>query len=331
MGSELKNKLRTLREDYARTTGKPFEHFYCPILFGDEDLELCQAHIVNKAFAEAPRAWTVQRKDVDSFYGSLFEADFVLLQEASRLSGVTILSDKKLSRAVSLRFLLDGKEVRHYQQHGSVPPQFTPVTLHEKDQVVPTVFKMTREEMIASANRPWQIDYRKDVRLAAFVSLLKATHLTLFELLGYQYVLTASGHFLGHDILGRFFLDNREKPKRHTLVNAETFFREFQSMARPVVGWKELDELRGSITDRSFVACEGASGRVWGLIVFVNTGQSIYGVMVPGEAQSAPVFMEFLHNQTETISGVLCRLEDDQWTPSAAIKMKWPKTGVFLP
>ena len=331
MGDALNDRLRALREDYARTVGEPFEHFYCPLLFRDEDVELCAGHVVSQAFSGASRAWTVQRKDIDNFYGSLFESEFELLQEAPRLSAATILSDSKLSRAVSLKFFLDGEEVGYYTPQGSVPPHFTPVTLHDKGEVVPVAFKMAKEEMIASAERSWQVDYRKDVRLAAFVSLIKAAHLTLFELLGYQYVITASGYFLGHDVLGRFFLENREKPRRDALASAEAFFREFQHMARPVVGWKELDGFRGSITDRSFIACEGSSGRVWGLIVVVNTGQSIYGVMVPGEAQSAPVFMEFLRNETETISGLLCRFEDDQWTASTAIKMKWPKTGVLLP
>jgi hypothetical protein len=63
----------------------------------------------------------------------------------------------------------------------------------------------------------------------------------------------------------------------------------------------------------------------------VNTGQSIYGVMVPGEAPNVPVFVEFLGNETETINGRLCRFEGEQWTASTEIKMKWPKSGVLLP
>ena len=52
---------------------------------------------------------------------------------------------------------------------------------------------------------------------------------------------------------------------------------------------------------------------------------------VAGDAESLPVFMTFLRNETETISGLLCRYEDSQWTASTAIKMKWPKTGMLLP
>jgi hypothetical protein len=43
----------------------------------------------------------VQRRDVDNFYGSVFESEFELLQEASRLAPATILSETKLARALS--------------------------------------------------------------------------------------------------------------------------------------------------------------------------------------------------------------------------------------
>ena len=40
-------KLEGLRSDYQTVTGFPFEKFYCPILFRDENVELCRAHLVN--------------------------------------------------------------------------------------------------------------------------------------------------------------------------------------------------------------------------------------------------------------------------------------------
>jgi len=76
MNAVLKRKLDRLRSDYQAVTGSPFSHFYCPILYQDDNAELCEAHIVNKAFAESDRSSTVQRTDVDNFYGRCFEADF---------------------------------------------------------------------------------------------------------------------------------------------------------------------------------------------------------------------------------------------------------------
>lgn len=42
-------KLERMREDFQGVTGKPFSWSYCPILFRDEEVDLCKAHIVNKA------------------------------------------------------------------------------------------------------------------------------------------------------------------------------------------------------------------------------------------------------------------------------------------
>ena len=46
-------KLDELNTDYAQIKGQAFSHFFCPILFRDEDVELCEAHIINQAFPDA--------------------------------------------------------------------------------------------------------------------------------------------------------------------------------------------------------------------------------------------------------------------------------------
>jgi len=75
MSADFQAKLEKLRSDYHQVRGAPFSHFFCPVLFSDEDVPLCKAHIVNLVFPDSSRIWTVQRKDVDNFYGSTFEAD----------------------------------------------------------------------------------------------------------------------------------------------------------------------------------------------------------------------------------------------------------------
>ena len=80
MKAPVAERLEALRQDFAKTAGQPFRHFYCPILFVDEQAELCQAHIVNRAFPATSRKWTVQREDVDSFFGSKFEGSFTNLR-----------------------------------------------------------------------------------------------------------------------------------------------------------------------------------------------------------------------------------------------------------
>ena len=70
-------RLDSLRADYEASTGLPFQYFFCPITWKDEDVPLCRAHVINKAFRGADRSWTVQRADVDNWFGSLFENDFL--------------------------------------------------------------------------------------------------------------------------------------------------------------------------------------------------------------------------------------------------------------
>ena len=71
LNDAMRAGVKRFRKEHEAVEGRPFAHFLCPILFADEDVDLCQAHVVNEAFRGADRAWTVQRADVDSFYGSI--------------------------------------------------------------------------------------------------------------------------------------------------------------------------------------------------------------------------------------------------------------------
>jgi len=88
--------------------------------------------------------------------------------------------------------------------------------------------------MLSTNDQDWQISVEKDLRLPALVSLLKAAHLTLFEMLRYRYVLSAVGHFMGQSILGKFFLQNEGLAKQAVIANAYGHFREFMNLVRPV-------------------------------------------------------------------------------------------------
>ena len=45
------------------------------MLFTDDDVELSKAHIIKRRFKATPRLCTVQRRDVEEFYGSSFQSD----------------------------------------------------------------------------------------------------------------------------------------------------------------------------------------------------------------------------------------------------------------
>jgi hypothetical protein len=213
-------KLRGLRADFEEVTGKAFSHFYCPVLFRDEDAELCRAHIVNEAFSSVGRHWTVQRKDVDGFYGRCFESDFVDIQYQGQVSAGTAMVDKTLGKKFRPKILVRGHPVPYYYPPEAIPAVEGHSKVHlEGDQgTVEVHLKLTPKELETTVASDLEIRVERDLRLPALVSLIKVAHLTLFSMLGYRYALSAGGHFMGRSILGEFYLQNyRLETKRLSL------------------------------------------------------------------------------------------------------------------
>ena len=65
-------RLERHRTDHQEVTGEPFKHFFCPILFVDDDVQLMRGYAINKQLTVRGR-WAVQRSDIDNFYGRMFE------------------------------------------------------------------------------------------------------------------------------------------------------------------------------------------------------------------------------------------------------------------
>lgn len=97
---------RRLRDDYASVAGEPFKHFFCPILWVDEPTELCLGHVVPESSGESSKARVLQRADVDSFYGTVAEDDFVSVVKARQKTRGEILSDPKFFRKLRPRMLV---------------------------------------------------------------------------------------------------------------------------------------------------------------------------------------------------------------------------------
>jgi hypothetical protein len=323
-------KLERLQADYVQVHGRPFVHFFCPVLFRDEDVSLCQAHIVNQAFPGSAKNWTIQREDVDNFYGSAFESDFLAIKYQEGLTPDEVLGNRELSREFRPRILLDGEPISHYLSDGPVPNTFTEVKFSHSSGTVQLALKMHPDDTLAATNKDWQIEINRDVRLAALVSLIKAAHLTLFEMLGYRYALSAGGYFVGKDILGQFFLNNCGLSKRKIIENATAHFQEFVHMVRPIQS--QVSGLQGTLADRQMFIC-GNPKSPWALIVFVKTSQSLHAVLIPmmGTPETAHRFISFIKNGNEQIEAVLCRFENEEWHPQQSITLTWPKTGTLYP
>jgi hypothetical protein len=97
MADRLNARVDKLREDFQAETGQPFKHFFCPILHVDEPVPLCEGHIINKAFGTC-NAWVPQRQDVDNFFGSMVEADFISAVQDRSKPAFQKWIDPKLNR-----------------------------------------------------------------------------------------------------------------------------------------------------------------------------------------------------------------------------------------
>lgn len=200
-------------------------------------------------------------------------------------------------------------------------------------QLIQLGLKMSPEDVLAATGQKWEIAISKDVRVPALVSLIKAAHLTLFQMLGYRYALSAGGYFVGRQILGEFFLQNRNKPRPDVLKSAHSFFQEFTHMVRPVQS-SGID-FQGTITDKRLLICKENSGPPWAFIVFIKTSQSLHAVMVPilDQPDTVAKFLRFLQDASDSIEVVISCFEEGQWkiNKDGSKKLRWPQNGILYP
>jgi hypothetical protein len=328
MSPSLATRLSQMREDYQLRFGRPFSHFYCPLLFVDEDTELCKAHVVNRGFPDSTRKWTVQRKDVDGFYGSTFEAEFEKIQFIGKHKPDEVLVDPMLSRKLEPKILLGGKPVDYFTPAGPVPEHFTPALVQSPSGTRPLVLKIHPDDAIAAFNRGCEILVERDMRLPTMVSLLKAAHLTLFHRLGYRYAMSAGGFFLGYSILGSFYLRNWDRGASEALAAAPRHFEEFANMVRPIQFTEVGTE--GTVVDGFMFICLTSTDQTWAVIVVIRTDQLLHAVLVPviDNAESAARFATFLKGGACDIRARRARLENDTVQAGPPEMLRWPKGGL---
>lgn len=313
MNADFVAKLHLLREDYASTMGKSFTHFWCPILHMDEEVELCKAHVTNQALSNEgghERVWTIQRKDVDNFYGTVFESDFVIIQYDEDEVFDKAFFKGELSSQLKPKVLLDGQEIGFYVPSGKVPDQFSTIRLESDSNSIDIALKMSPDFVERNQEEIWEVEVSKDIRLQAVASLVKAAHLTMFALFGYQYALSAAGRFVGYDILGEFFRTNRKNDRKTVLKNAATFFREHARMARPVL--VQPDTFDGTINDRRFLVCKGYDNQFWGFVILVNTANKMNAVLLPTmtNEQTTVRYWEFMRSTQPMIDVHIAQYSD---------------------
>lgn len=331
IGARVAQRLGLLASDYETVAGSRFANFVCPILYSDEDVELCEGHIVNQAF-RISTLWTVQRKDVDGFFGSVFESDFADLRYHGRRAS-DVLADRPAAKRLKPRILAsDGREIPYYYATGNVPSIHSRLIVGEPGAETTIALKAPPDDLEPLTSAPWKIVMGKDLRIPSLVSALKAAHLTLFHLLGYRYVFSTGGHFLGHEVLGKFVRANLHHRRRTALANANAHFREFAHMLR--VSLNVPDTFRGTAEEGAVFICERGSIR-WGMVVLIRTTPGpIHFVLVPLMEQpvAVDIFLRFLRGQDERVTLRLAWFRGDRWEAAKdTIDAEWPKTGVLYP
>ena len=307
----------------------PFSHFYCPILFRDEAVDLCKAHIVNDAFPDSVRNWTIQRTDVDNFYGSAFESDFVNIQYRGKRLAESILADPRLSKKLRPKIRIGEEDVEHFVASGPVPDHFTETVVAGPNAPVRLGLKIHPDDAMTAMSKNWSIAIEKDIRLPALVSVLKAAHLTMFEMLGYSYALSLGGHLVGRDILGKFFLANRGLRKTDVVANGEAHFKEFANMVRPLLN--PPADVLGTASDHSVFVCRCDTETPWGMIVFIRTSHLVHAALVPilETASAAERFVAFLKGGDCKIRANRCRFDGNSWYGAKDEEiLTWPKANL---
>ena len=323
-------RLEMLRADFEEVTRSHFKHFFCPILYQDEPVELCRAHIVNRAFEGAPRAWTVQRKDVDNHFGSRFESGFTTLAEFEKaVAQGGGLGKNDLPSRFKTRVLAGGEEIPYFSASSWPGEGFTGLHLVDSNRTI--FLKKTPEEVDRTINERWCIETTSDLRVPAAVSLIKSAHLTLFALLGYRYALTCGGHLIGAGVLGKIFRETMSCSPRKAEEQARAILSEWVHMVRPLLGgaWGS----KGTVTDRSLLVAWTGSGNPWGAIVRVPLGEGKdHAVLLPCSSRpdDMATYLEFMGNGREEIRVKLARVEPKSGqlgVSDADYPLQWPKSG----
>jgi len=290
---ELERRIAACRADYEAYTGKPCSHFVCPILGRDEDVEMCRGHMVTLG---SPEIWVPQRKDVDNFYGSVVEADLATIVEDRGKHPWQLLLDPKRQRKHKFRMELGGEVVQHYiprPDHDPVPGH-TRIEIRNKDDqsICDIGMKVSPDKFLEAMNTRLELIVERDFRPSVVAAMLKASHLTMFRMLGYDHVDSPGGRFVG-DILKTFF-EKHKGSHAAAKEDVERYFSQFTTMIAPLVVRGD-DFLPGTAENNVLISCFAATEGVFAIGVIVKVKQDRFCVFLPTDCRkSINVYFSFL-------------------------------------
>ena len=288
----LGTNLEQLNSDFESATGKPFKHFYCPILHEDEDVSLSSGHVVPESLGG--RTKVKQRSDVDNSFGSLFEAeaaDAIRLGLDGNPLDVVDRCDptemKELSRRFELNLLIEGAnkpvKAKPLKLGGEYGLYVRDQDLHE-----------SLGEDLGDEVHTGSIEVKLDSRSSILVTSLRASHLAWFRLCGYSYVFSNEGLIVA-SVLRSIYeeiiaLRRKSGGKKGTLVSEEVkrkvneYCLQFANFCRPVS--ESLiadmpDEIReGTAVTGWFIALWDGD-QIYGRISVVRLGNQYAAILTP--------------------------------------------------
>ena len=301
-GSDLEQRIEEYRIRYQSEMGKPYDHFFCPILMRDEQTEMCRGHIEADAFGNCNK-WVPQRKDVDNFFGSAVEADLITVVEDRGKNPFSIWLDPELRKRHRPKLEYDGKKWDHYFPKNGVAPKVeghTPFIVEGPDgSTHRMVVKVAPDVLVGADSAKVNLVIEHDYRPPVTASMIKAAHLTMFDIFGYDHVFRSSGLFLA-SILGDFY-EQFKPPKKVTSKDVEDYFLPYSRMISPLVV-EDKTLLQGSIVDRRFIACVSMSKETFALGVIVKAKDEMFCVFLPTD-QGIDTYFSFLNEPPPSIAG----------------------------
>ena len=262
--ARLARLTREFRKEGSRNRKRTF---FCPILYTEEEAKLCRGHVVPKSIGG--NQWVVQRSDVDNFFGSFAEARFghgVKLRSLEKTEdAVEYVAKKKLGHMASPR-IVDSKGNRR------------PIQLRSQDGNLLGRLVIDTSEDLYDLDNPVSVELCIDVAPETVLTSLHTIHLGIFRRMGYRYVDSLAGRFIG-DFLGeiyRTFSSNRELRGDRQLLTE--MCSPYVNMVRPI---KNPERLNSSLLEDPFnwfLVCWHDSWP-FGTIQFIKADNEVNAVM----------------------------------------------------
>lgn len=298
MNQELAHRIEKHRADYEEVTGNTFKHFFCPILHVDDDVALCRGHVLNDALGNSG-IWVPQREDIDNFYGSVAEADMIDVVELRETDLLDIFSDPDLRKRVPIKLECDGQIWDHYFPRVTTPVDGQSILqMKNEDTISHIAVKVSEAEVLAAADKSLNLAIDRDYRPPVIASVLKAAHLSMFKMLGYNYVFSPAGKYVA-DILRKFFLQFKT-PRNVTQTDIDNYFIQFTNMVHPIVA--DDRNLAGTVKDSRVVACYSAHDVAFAFGVIVPAGEDCFSAFLPTD-HGIDTYFSFIKDLPPSFAG----------------------------